>query len=121
MRCRQCGWPYGIGQDGLCANCRDLSKNPDALSKRQSIMWGLKKVPFQDLKNLDESQRTDSIAKFLNENPGKQVAVMVDCGEGHADKGDRYIKAVREKAPGVKVVSRNPGPVQDCETIMFQK
>lgn len=114
--CRQCGWPYDVGQDGLCPNCRGLARNPDPLSKRKELGG----VPFEDMKQLDEADRFQLIARHIRENPGRNILVMVDTGEGYADKGDRYIKAIRELVPGVKVVSRGPGPVPQAESITFK-
>lgn len=117
VMCRQCGWPYDIGKDdGLCPTCRKLKTSPDGLSKRTH----LGKVPFQDMKQMDEVDRIKQIIQHLRENPGKRIAVMVDTGEGHADKGDRYIKQVRAGIPSVELVSRAPGPVPDVETITFK-
>jgi len=115
--CKQCGWPFEVGtHDGLCPNCRKLQANPDALSKRTTLGG----IPFKDLKQLDESERITQIVAFLKAWPGKNIAIVVDCGEGYSDKGDRYIKAVREKLPGVKLISRSPGPVKDGEMITFR-
>lgn len=114
--CRQCGWPYDVGTDGLCKSCRELKEHPDALSKRTSLGG----VPFRDMKHMDEPDRIAYIVELLTKNPGRQIAAMVDVGDGHADKGDRYIRGVRAKVPTVKVVSRKPGPVPAVETITFK-
>lgn len=115
-RCRQCGWPYDVGQDGLCPNCRQLKQKPDALSKRKELGG----VPFQDMKHLDEKDRINQIAEALQRWPDRDIAVLVDTGEGYADKGDRYIKGVRELVPRVSLVARVPGPAAGVETITFR-
>jgi len=86
------------------------------LSKRLSLAG----VPFKDMKQVDEADRIKLIAEYLTKFPGKNIGVMVDTGEGYADKGDRYIRAIRDKIPKVKVVSREPGPVMNVETITFK-
>lgn len=113
MKCKRCGWPWGINSDGLCENCVKLELKPDNVSR----MTHLGKTPFKDMKHLTEVERIDLIAQYLVANPGKTIAVLVDVGEGHEDKGDRYIRAVKEKLPDVIVRGRRPGPVPHCETI----
>lgn len=113
--CRQCGWPW-VERDGLCKSCLQLQANPDPLSKRTSFRG----IPFRDMKHLDEVHRIEQIVQYLKDHPGKNVAAMVDSGDGYQDKGDRYIRAVRAKLPTVKIVRRMPGPVKDGETIVFQ-
>lgn len=113
--CRQCGWPW-IERDGLCRTCLELRAHPDPLSKRTT----LGKIPFQDMKQLDEADRITLIVGHLKKHPGKDIAVLVDCGEGHADKGDRYIKAIREQMPSVKLIKRSPGPIPEGETIILR-
>lgn len=114
--CRQCGWPYDVGTDGLCKNCRTLKEHPDGLSKRTSIGG----VPFRDMKHMDEPERIAYIVKLLTGNRGRNIAVMVDVGEGHSDKGDRYVRQVRAKLPTVKLINRCPGPIRAVETITFK-
>ena len=77
-------------------------------------------VPFMDMKPIDENDRFDAIAKILKDTPGKAVAVMVDCGPGFEGKGDRYVKAIRAKVPGVSILYRGPGPVPNSEIINFK-
>lgn len=113
--CRQCGWPY-VESDGLCKNCLALRASPDAVSRRTELGG----VPFKDMKQMDEPERIALIVDYLTKQPNQSVAVMVDVGDGHADKGDRYVRAIREKLPRVKVVSRRPGPVAAVETITLR-
>lgn len=113
--CRRCGWPFGVAPDGLCENCRRLQSKPDELSTSKTFRG----VPFQDLKQVDESDRFVEIAACLTRNPGQKIAVMVDTGPGFEDKGDRYIKGVRILAPKTRVVNRFPGPARNSETIVF--
>lgn len=114
--CRQCGFPNGVDDTGLCANCRKLKVEPDPLSKRTT----LGNVPFVDMKQLDEEKRWNVIAEHIKKNPGKRILVMVDTGIGYDNKGDRYVRAIRERVPGVKLVERRPGPVANGESIVFQ-
>lgn len=115
--CRQCGWPYDVDASGLCPSCVKLKGHPDALSKRTKFG----RVPFVDLKQVDESERLDQIVSHLRANPGKNVLVLVDSGPGHEDKGDRYIRGIRERLPTVTIQSRRPGPVANGEAIIFQQ
>ncbi len=115
-RCRQCGAPAESRVDGLCSGCQELKAHPDPLSK----ITHFGKIPFEDFKQLDEPARFKRIAQHLNANPGRLVAVMVDTGPGHQDKGDRWIRAVRALVPGVLLMGRRPGPVANTETISFQ-
>ena len=71
------------------------------------------------MKQLDEPERFKMIADLLVKNPGKKIAVFVDCGDGHADKGDRYIRGIRALVPKVKLEGRRPGPVKEGETLIF--
>lgn len=114
--CRQCGWPYNVDPSGLCDNCRKLQGQPDPLTKRTT----LGNVPFKDLKQLDETERFNQIVGHLRANPGKNIVVIVDTGEGYADKGDRYIRAIREQLPDVEIVQRRPGPVAGAESIILK-
>ena len=113
--CRQCGWPF-VEAEGLCKGCLALKSNPDPLSKRTHLGT----IPFQDLKQIDEADRIKTIVGHLIKNPGKKVLVLVDSGDGHQDKGDRYIRQVRQLLPGVQVVGRIPGPVDNGESIVFR-
>lgn len=113
--CKQCGFPTGVDDTGLCLNCRQLKAKPDATSKRKELHG----VPFDDMKQVEEEQRFVKIAEHLKQNPGKVIAVMVDCGPGYEDKGDRYIRGVRKLVPGVKVVGRQPWVING-ELIKFR-
>lgn len=116
QRCRQCGRPDPIGPDGLCGNCRELKKHPDPTSFRTRLGG----VPFFDMKQTDEQDRFKLIAQMLVTYPGKEIGVMVDIGEGDEDKGDRYIRNIRELVPNVQVVKRGPGPVPKSELITLK-
>lgn len=102
--CRQCGAPIlDDSIDGLCAGCDFLKKNPDPLTKRKELGG----VPFRDMKHMGEDERIKFIVEKLKTMPGKNVAVLVDCGPDHQGKGDRYIEKIRALLPSVKLISRS--------------
>lgn len=118
-RCRQCGTPEAKEalNDGLCPSCLRLREAPDGLSKATHIAG----VPFTDMKQVDEDKRLKVVAAYLNENRGKIIGVMVDTGPGYEDKGDRYVRTIRQLVPTVKLIGRFPGPRPGVETIQFLK
>lgn len=113
--CRQCGLEIVVGLDGLCAECVALKDKPDELSKQTN----LRGVPFKDMKQVDEQDRFKLIAGHVTKNPGKSVAVFVECGGEYKGKGDRYIAGVKAIVPKV-TVQRKPGPVIGTETLVYK-
>lgn len=114
VNCRQCGKEYQIGLDGLCPDCQQLKDHPDELSAKTHL-YG---VPFKDMKQVDEADRPARVAKVIQENPGANIGVIVDCGPGYKGKPERFIAAVAKLVPGVQAKKRR-GPVPGAETITF--
>jgi hypothetical protein len=102
------------GKRGLCSACEILDVLPDKLSDRKSLCG----IPFVDMKRMDEVDRIKQIVQMLRESPGKILLVMVDCGGEYDGKGDRWLAAIRESLPDVKVVRRSINtPIPDVESI----
>lgn len=115
--CRQCGINVGVNSDsGLCLNCEGLQAAPDDFSKRKSLAG----VPMHEMKSVDEAKRFDAIANHLRSNRGAIIGVIVDCDGDYDGKGDRYIKAVQAKVPGVKLVSRKKMRGVEVEVLKFK-
>lgn len=68
---------------------------------------------YADLHGFDEDARIDLIGRTCVEG-GKTVAFVVD---DVPDKPDRYVRKLLEKFPGIRVVSRGPGPVAGTYTV----
>lgn len=115
--CRQCGVPLlELRDDGLCASCYILQKEPDELSKRKELLG----VPFQDMKHLDEDDRVKELARILKEKPGITIGFMVENSAEYQGKGDRILEKLRALLPEVKLLRRNNGPIAGIETLTFK-
>lgn len=75
---------------------------------------------FEDMKQVDETDRFKLIVARLKERPGEIIGVMVEAGPGNEDKGDRYVRGIRALLPAVKLIRRTPGPAKGVETIVFR-
>lgn len=113
--CKQCGIPLLVGE-ALCDSCKELNDKPDPLSKR--IHLG--KIPFRDMKSMNEDDRITLIVEQLRSHPSGVISLMLDAGGIHQGKGDRYLEKIRKLLPSVVVVSRINGPVPETETLRLK-
>ena len=65
-------------------------------------------MKFKDIADEPEDERIRQIGEKTMRQRKKTVAFITDDEPG---KADRYIKKLTERFPGLRVVSRGPGPV----------
>lgn len=64
---------------------------------------------YVDIADLDEDKRIGFIGHRAMDHK-ETVGFIVDSEPG---KADRYIKKLKERFPGIEILDRGPGPVQD--------
>lgn len=76
---------------------------------------------FVDMYELAEDKRIELIGNTVmckkhdaDTNEPVKIPVMVDYEEGK--KADRYIKKLQDRFPGIRIVGRHLGPVDNVET-----
>jgi len=76
----------------------------------------MSKPYYADLGDWDEDKRIEAIGNAAT--PGKIIAFVTDAEPG---KADRYIAKLKERFPGIAVVERFDGPIEDTVTVKVRR
>lgn len=71
-------------------------------------------IPYKDLADLGEDERIRQIGE-------KAMVEKLDVGfvtDVEAGKAERYVAKLRERFPGIRLISIGPGPV--CNTVLVK-
>lgn len=73
-------------------------------------------IPVNDLHTMTEDERIELIGLTANQMiMGRHPAIAFIVED--SDKADRYIEKLKEKFPGIVVLKRYPGPVDQTYTV----
>lgn len=72
-----------------------------------------KRPQYVELSGEPEDERIEVIGRVVMEN-NKTIAFMTDADPG---KADRYIKKLKQRFPGIRVIERLNGPTRGVVTV----